>query len=258
MFRVVSYNVHQWVDCKGNENIENMIKTLKDMNGDIIGLQEVMFPHQIKNKTALEYLASELNFPYFEFHKEINHRGEEYGNALLSKFPFKIVTKKNIKGIAGLLIGDFDLSSLGIKEEIRVGLTHLDPADEELRVLQVQTAIPLLFNGNKEHLFLGDFNALKRDDYTDDYWKKLRKFNENNGWTSPKIETLKYLMKQDYEDCFTKCGMEGELLTCWTDNQVYRVDYILMSKEWKYKCKTCKRFDSYESDHFPVYADFEI
>ena len=101
MFRVITYNVHQWVDCDGKENIKGMIETMKEMRGDIIGLQEVMFPHKINNKTTLEIVAEKLNFPYFEFHKEINHLGEEYGNAFLSKFPFKIVVKKNIQGIAG-------------------------------------------------------------------------------------------------------------------------------------------------------------
>ena len=157
------------------------------------------------------------------------------------------------------MVGDFDLTSLGLKESIRIGVTHLDPADEELRIIQSQTAIPLLFGeDSKDHLLIGDFNALKREDYKDEHWKKVQKFNKNQGWTSPKIETLSFLMKKEYRDCFTECDMKGELLTCWTNNPTYRVDYILMSKEWKFKCKECKRFDSFESDHFPVYSDFEL
>jgi endonuclease/exonuclease/phosphatase family metal-dependent hydrolase len=259
---IVTYNVHQWVDSNGEDSLYEIISTLKNINADIIGLQEVMYPSKISNqklqkykgKPAIEVVAEELGMKYMKFMKEIVHLGEDYGNALLSKYPMEC-TCQMLGGIAGLIIGDIKIENICI----RVGVTHLDPANEKLRVQQALKASNLLFSENQSipHIFLGDFNALKRADYNDREWKNLEMFNAEQNFQPPKHEVMDLLEhKLGYIDPFSKVGT-GKKLTCWTAYPLYRIDYILVSKNFSYKLQSCKRYDSYASDHFPVVFVFE-
>lgn len=258
---IATYNVHQWVDSNGKDSLDEIISTLKNINADIVGLQEVMFPSIVTNskhkgKPAIEVVAEELGMKYMKFMKEIVHLGEDYGNALLSKFPMEC-TCQMLGGIAGLIIGDIKIDK---NVCIRVGVTHLDPANEKLRLQQAKKASQLLFGENKliPHIFLGDFNALRRKDYTDREWKNLEMFNEEQNWNPPEHEVMDLLEhKLGYIDAFSKVGT-GNLLTCWTAYPLYRIDYILASKNFSHKLQNCKRIDSYASDHFPVLLLFEV
>ena len=45
--RAVTFNVQRWVDVKGKDNIARVIETLAALQPDIVGMQEVMYPHAI-------------------------------------------------------------------------------------------------------------------------------------------------------------------------------------------------------------------
>ena len=79
--RIVTFNVQRWVDVKSKDNIARVIETLKRLNPDIVGLQEVMYPHPISSKAsgileahrgkpALEVVAEALEMAFI-YGKEI-------------------------------------------------------------------------------------------------------------------------------------------------------------------------------------------
>ena len=70
-------------------DIDLMIKTIRDCQGEIVGLNEVYGEADAFSSQA-KIIAEALGY-YCYFGQAIIHQGRPYGNALLSKFPFEAV-----------------------------------------------------------------------------------------------------------------------------------------------------------------------
>ncbi len=94
--KVVSYNIHHlWTDLSGNSNSSNetdrtaaVIKILKDLDADIVCLQEVDVNCTRSGKVNQpQFLAEALGYPYHEFtHVHTLTDGGHYGTAILSRY----------------------------------------------------------------------------------------------------------------------------------------------------------------------------
>ena len=86
--RVATYNVHKCRGLDGRVRPERIVGVLRELNADIIALQEVLSlsGNQCGDDHA-QFIAGELGFRHC-FGENRKHAGRMYGNALLSRFPW--------------------------------------------------------------------------------------------------------------------------------------------------------------------------
>ena len=84
--KVVSYNVQ----CLSyGKEYDKIVKILKDLDADIIGLQELDINTRRSGEgNQLQRLAEELGYEYC-YAKTIFHQGGAYGHGMLSKYPIR-------------------------------------------------------------------------------------------------------------------------------------------------------------------------
>ena len=63
-------------------------------------------------------------------------------------------------------------------------MTHLDHQKEEARVVQLKEMLSLI-DREKPHILMGDFNSLKKNDYTEEVWNVLTEIRKKNNWELP-------------------------------------------------------------------------
>src|SRR5262245_32459380 len=86
-FRIVTYNVHKCVGVDRRLNPARIISVLKEINADIIALQEVLcIQGRDSQSEQAHFIARELGFNYCMGHKREFMEGI-YGNLILSRFP---------------------------------------------------------------------------------------------------------------------------------------------------------------------------
>jgi endonuclease/exonuclease/phosphatase family metal-dependent hydrolase len=79
--RVVTYNIHKGRGMDARVSTERIVEVLREVNANIIALQEVM------GKQA-EDISGALGMPFI-IGENRKHRGDSYGNVLLTHFPHR-------------------------------------------------------------------------------------------------------------------------------------------------------------------------
>lgn len=253
------------------------------------------------SRTCLTALAHELKMPFYHYSPEQydSRRKSQYGNAILSKFPFastpligggnrtifKRNAKKDARNLGNVLRADIVVPGVGTP--LRVGVVHLDPANESLRLKQIALASSFLMSAEGKgsrasipHIILGDFNAVCRTDYDAAEWAAFEAFYIRKGWgdfkKSPQGLVWAYLQNRGYKDAYAAAfkvrtknarGLAGDgstsHLTSWTYDLRFRIDYIALSKDFPVSsvqsCRTLANTTSrVASDHFPVVAQIKL
>ena len=92
--RIVTYNIHGWRTADGKPNLDGVAEVLRQLDADIIGLNEVFYPRVVAgdDHPALEALAARLGMhfvfgPCLRWPAEQDMPARAYGNALLSRWP---------------------------------------------------------------------------------------------------------------------------------------------------------------------------
>mmetsp|Transcript_17769 Transcript_17769/g.23258 ORF Transcript_17769/g.23258 Transcript_17769/m.23258 type:complete len:312 (+) Transcript_17769:92-1027(+) len=306
LLRVCSFNVRRFRDpaTKGVCTAEKISLTLARLNPvpAIVCLNEV----DIRNSPdALERIAGVLGRqfmsgrPYrIDFFGHVKNR---FGNAILSRPDIRVLGKheahlpggtqitipsgeKRLSGeissgpqkyriIRGMLevIIEVPLKNRDnetIFQQFSVLCTHLDHMKESERSTQLAHITATAGTGEDGGLLLGDFNALKRSDYSDPEWQRIVDKHSRNSWSAPESGCLKQL-----EECATNSWVDvfeahhGDLSALNPENKftahvaepMYRIDYCFANDRFlqkfdihaAYLLKSCKH-----SDHFPVMVDF--
>ena len=86
--KVASYNL---ACCFYGKQVDEICAEIKEINPDIIGIQEV---DRDSKRTGpgdqIKMLAERCGYPYYYFSVTLNHKsGGDYGHGILSKFPIK-------------------------------------------------------------------------------------------------------------------------------------------------------------------------
>ena len=260
--RVVTYNTHRFLDRHGQNATDTIIADLAALDPSLVCLNEVDLR---KQPGVLQDIEHKLGLKSTFF----GHVGDGmYGNALLSRFPVKPDSVREIQLAGGteveyqggmyriqrgMLVAEVELGIDGTgndatPQSLGVACTHLDHIKEEERTVQVQHALQVLADLRSlrvPHLLMGDFNALQRGDYGNEQWQRHEVFNSEQGWAPPSDSSaegssLWLLGQQRYTDCFRHlhAGSVGSADTApggsgqWTahvGNPKYRIDYIYAS-----------------------------
>jgi endonuclease/exonuclease/phosphatase family metal-dependent hydrolase len=152
--RVMTYNIQQGVNVTGDRNYDKQLALIKEVNPDIIGLQE-SDPARISGGTSdvVRYFANRLN--YYSFYGPRTVTGT-YGAAILSRYP--ITNAKTFFTYS-------DEDEIGTTEvQVRIGTTIFNvfvshPAgSDDAKLAHITSLMDRI--GAKTHVIsMGDFNS---------------------------------------------------------------------------------------------------
>ena len=158
--RVLSYNVHH---CRGLDekvDLPRIAKIITDCKPDLVALQEM--DHQARRSGSVDQTMelARLTGMHGLFFKAIDFDGGGYGQAILSKTPLsdpQTVKLANRAGREQRIVGWATTELHG--QPLRFGTTHLDHADQAIRLEQAQQIASSLATASQPSIIAGDFNA---------------------------------------------------------------------------------------------------
>jgi|SRR5689334_9687670 len=160
--RVATYNIHKCRGLDGRVRPERVIDVLREVNADIVALQEVVC---IEGKCAQEhqgqYIAEQLGY-YAELGENRRHRGGAYGNLLLSRFPIRHAQNFDIsvhgRERRGCLRADVRLQQGRLLHvfNVHLGTSYFERRKQARRIFEHQVMTAAHLSGLK--IVLGDFN----------------------------------------------------------------------------------------------------
>ncbi len=157
--RVASYNVHGCLGRDGRRDVARIVRILREIDADVIGLQEVESRHGRSEIDQAEKLAAALGMACIE--GPLLHHAERgwYGNALLTRLEVQAVRRVLFESYGvearGAIVCDVRAAD-GLRW--RVMTTHLDLRSRHRR-RQFATLLDQLVPSPREPTALmGDFN----------------------------------------------------------------------------------------------------
>lgn len=163
--RIATYNIHSCVGRDGIENVERVAAVLREIDADIVALQEVTsHPALTDDKLAdmLAYLAAAAHMQPIEGFT-LSAAGAHYGNALLTNLPVAAIRRIDIsvpkREPRGVIEVTFTANEQAVNDHaIILWATHLGLGIRE-RHLQIKKLLGLLHAADVDaHILLGDFN----------------------------------------------------------------------------------------------------
>lgn len=237
MLKVMTFNIQHALDYQKQViDFDLFINAIKKYGADVCGLNEVRGDGPVEDYTdQTSAIAEGLNFHSY-FGEAIKVQGTcPYGNAVVSKFPFKsaetiaIPDPKTRRGKNSFESRCIIKAVADVEgKDICFLICHmgLNPSEQKNAV---KTICDLLDEINTPVILMGDFNTTPRD-------KVLK----------PIQERLK-----DTDD-FNPFKNHG---TYPSDKPDMKIDYIFYRD---LKCVKAKTIEEIFSDHLPIIAEFEI
>lgn len=236
------------------EDINNILSTIKEMNPDIICLQELTInhPHYNQNIDTPRFIAEALGFKYFfkEAQKSISDGHERrYGNAIFSHYPIIDSNFYYIQDLQDPNIQNTDYSKEGRVyiesvievdgKKLTIATTHMSCTDRFVstheKEKETNKLIEILKEKKSNFIFTGDLNSLP-DSYTINEISKLLK---NAG---PGLEQNTWTTKP-----FSYNGFNANTLD-------WRLDYCFVTSD--IEIKSTQIINTPYSDHLPILVEF--
>ncbi|XP_061961228.1 uncharacterized protein LOC133682014 [Populus nigra] len=222
------------IDGEGYRSTRTVLQVLKELDADILALQDVKAEEE-KAMKPLSDLAAALGMDYVF----AESWAPEYGNAILSKWPIKRWKVQKIfddTDFRNVLKATIDVPQAG---EVNFHCTHLDHLDENWRMKQIDAIIQ---SSDAPHILAGGLNSLDETDYSEERWTDIVKYYEEMGKPTPKVEVMSFMKSKHYSDAKDYAG-ECEAVVILAKGQNVqgtckygtRVDYILASPNSPYK-----------------------
>lgn len=229
VIKIVTFNIHHGTDINNQPSLTEIYNLLKQINPDIINLQEVdMLRPQTNQQNQAIILAQKLGMRYV-YGPVREYAQGSYGNAILSRYA--ITSSRNIiledtKDIRYCLQADIRIHN----QTISVFNTHLGLSQPARYNHLADIILPDILRVNNPAILAGDFNAPP---------------------SKPEIIMITNFLT----DTFTK-NSGNQVNTFSAHNPTARIDYIFVNKY----ITTLDYYiiDTDVSDHLPVVAKVEI
>ncbi len=154
--RIATYNIHRCVGRDGIENVERIAAVLREINGDIVALQEVT-SRPAMTGDMLAYLAAAAHMQPIEGFT-LSAAGAHYGNALLTNMPVSAITRIDISVPRREPRGVIEVTFTANDHAIILWATHLGLGIRE-RHLQIKKLLGVIHAADVDaRILLGDFN----------------------------------------------------------------------------------------------------
>ena len=158
ILRVASYNVHGCLGWDGRRDVARIVRILREIDADVIGLQEVESRHGRSEVDQAEQFAAALGMACIE--GPLLHHAQRgwFGNALLTRLEVQAVQRVLFDSHGGEARGAIVCDLLaGDGTCWRVMTTHLDLRSRHRR-LQFATLLDQLVPSPQPTVLMGDFN----------------------------------------------------------------------------------------------------
>ncbi|WP_304543026.1 endonuclease/exonuclease/phosphatase family protein [Sulfurimonas microaerophilic] len=174
----IPYSQSAWDDHSYKTKLKNLSKVIRDIDADIIALQE------IESREAFKDLRYQLKRDglYYQYAKIADAKNTTIKVALLSKVPF-VYTKELVVGYAYAFRNILEVKLKVNNEELYIFVNHWkSKAGPESQRISYAKALKKRVQelGNKNIIALGDFNS-----HYEEYkiFKRKRKHNDTDGKT---------------------------------------------------------------------------
>jgi endonuclease/exonuclease/phosphatase family metal-dependent hydrolase len=155
--RVASYNVHGCRGRDGRRDVARIVRVLREIDADVIGLQEVESRHGRSDVDQAERLAGALGMACVEGPLLRAERGW-YGNALLSRLKVESVRRVLFDASGREARGALVCDLLDDAVSWRVMTTHLDLRSRHRRRQFESLLDELVPHRGRPTVLMGDFN----------------------------------------------------------------------------------------------------
>jgi len=240
--RIMTYNVHSCVGMDGKLSPERIARVIAQCDADVVALQELDVGRQRTKAIHQAQAIARCLKMEFHFHPAISLAEEQYGDAVLSRFPLRLVRAGGLPTLANRS----DLEPRGALwvavqfagREIQLINTHLGLEGPE-RLLQVKELLGPSWLANPEchepTILCGDFNTLPSS-------LVCRKLRER------------------LSDAQLELAGHQPAPTFFTRMPVGRIDHVFVSNDLEVKAVEVPRTDLIRraSDHLPVIVELTL
>ena len=166
--RVATYNVHGCVGMDGLRSEARIAEVIASMPADIVGLQELDLGRaRSAHADQAALIAERLGWKY-HFHPAMRRGDEQYGNAIVSRFPISLKRAVELPGAPPWYCRE-QRSAIWIQAETDLGPVHIINSHFGLgyseRTLQAKLLIGPTWLGSippdEPAILLGDFNSVR-------------------------------------------------------------------------------------------------
>ena len=281
--RLITFNTRRFTADDGTSSVAAIASHLASLNPDVLCLNEVDLR---KRPTALEEVQHALSSAHGRSFavQFFGHVDDVYGNAILSAYATSNVRRVPLDGGTvvkrgerthrihrGLLMCDVLLPDHMGGGPLRVATTHLDHMSSAERTIQARHVLDsiLLPSASQPTLLLGDLNALRKDDYSQQHWARLEARNRARDWAAPADDDappqgcLRLLAERGLSDLYrqrhTRQPMDENDFTAHVDEPLYRIDTVHADAVCQHTFSVHDAWVDREavvgSDHFPLVVD---
>jgi len=281
--RVVAYNVCGFGAGFGDVEEAMVTEVYGKLREDLAKLKaDILCLNEVKRRRlqdhcgsfredTLEALAEDLEMEFFFAHANPGY--ETFGNAILIGKRLQVLhcDSLHLKGGSVITLGPGKTKHIGRGclsvcvtvqgKQFATLVTHWDHISEAERLRQAESILSghSLLSHDLPHLLVGDLNAMKRSDYTDQEWAALEARNAEKGWAPPEdSEALMVLEREGYSDLHRLRLADAESLWTKLGEPPARIDYIYASKHFLSDIgepKAAFVATATGSDHLPLVAD---
>jgi endonuclease/exonuclease/phosphatase family metal-dependent hydrolase len=153
---VSTYNIHACVGMDGHFEPERIIAVLREINADVVALQEVEH-HTVEGYDLLDYLAARTGLTAIAG-PILLRAARHYGNALLTKLPISKVDRIDLSVPSREPRGALDVALSRNGQHLRVVATHLGLSPRERRQQILRLLALFESGGDDRYVLLGDLN----------------------------------------------------------------------------------------------------
>ncbi len=166
--RVATYNVHGCVGMDGQRSEGRIAEVIASMSADIVGLQELDLGRaRSAHADQAALIATQLGWKY-HFHPAMRSGDEQYGNAIVSRFPIELKRAAEMPGAAPWYCRE-QRGAIWIQAKTDLGPVHIINTHFGLgrteRRLQAKLLIGRTWLGSvprdEPSILLGDFNSVR-------------------------------------------------------------------------------------------------
>jgi endonuclease/exonuclease/phosphatase family metal-dependent hydrolase len=240
--RLVTYNVHRCVGMDKRLDVARIVGVIAELEPDIVCLQELDVGRaRTGGVDQARTIADGLSMSV-RFHPAVRVEAEEYGDAILTRWPERLVKAgglPTVRGIPGLeprgaLWIRIDVDGVGLN----VLTTHLGLVPREQR-LQATALAGKDWLGHPDcagpTLLAGDFNATS-------------------------ITRPYQMLARDHADCQRALGLRPTIKTFPSGFPAIRIDHVFVSPQVRVTGVRApfSPLSRMASDHLPLVVDFEL
>ena len=215
----------RWNTKNYNIKLKNIARVIKDIDADIIGLQEIESQQALKD---LRFILKQ-NGLYYQYYKIANYKETNIKVAFLSKVPFvythEVAVQSSYK-YRNILEAKFKINDKNLFILVNHWKSKAGP--ESMRIVSAKKLLKRTqeLGEDKNIILLGDFNSHYEENIL---FKRKRKHNDTDGVTGINniLNTLDYKARASSVDVD-----EGDFYNLWYDTQIdERYSYIYRGKK---------------------------